>query len=59
MVFFSRLIYITKLARVVERLCAIGDGRFVDIRTVSLRAGKCLTQFRSQLKTHLLKVAFT
>ena len=26
---------------------------------VSLRTAKCLTQFRSQLKTHLLKVAFT
>ena len=26
---------------------------------VSLRTAKCLTQFRSQLKTHLFKVAFT
>ena len=26
---------------------------------VSLRTAKCVTQFRSQLKTHLFKVAFT
>ena len=26
---------------------------------VSLRTAKCLTQFRSQLKTHIFKVAFT
>ena len=41
----------------LESCCEVDD--LWNNLPVSLRTAKCLTQFRSQLKTHLFKAAFT